>query len=263
VIPEVLGGRKVGEVVEFSQMSGKDRRRAVLLLAGEFFPEELERGCERFWVQACEGTARLVGILGERQELMGVSVYKLYDWDRISPQLYLQACFGRGGLEMVRLRSFKDLLLDEGFDDNYGLVAEMAYNVVRTEFRGMGLGRRLFEERLRLLLGVEQLGLLFTVAMNSCTSVGVNESVTKYLIGREEEVNGRKDDGLVNVRGLWVRAGDLAGEIGVNVPDLNFETGSVVTRYLSRSFGFVPLGFSRKLSPLWVRRMDGLADSLI
>jgi GNAT superfamily N-acetyltransferase len=256
---------KTGKVKNLDTSDQSSLTTVTKLLAREFYgrnPEKLSRGEEIFRISILSGN-QIVKYAEVEGGLVGITTYKTYAWEKIAKQLYFQGRYERNHLKAVRLRSFGDLVEEAGLSTSYSEVIELAYTTVVEAYRGQGIGRTLFEARLGEILSKYHQVLVFTLARGPFAETDINQQVTNYLLSVEREVNGVRDDGLVRIRGVWVKAGKIRANTGYGIGSLAPISGSGATIHLAQGYKFIPIGFSRNFAPLLIADSEIIREKFV
>lgn len=229
---------------------------SVILLAQEFYGHKsIEEGVSIFGESITSGEQHAKVIIKD-DELIGVGTYKIYEWSKIENQLYLEPGYDVYGRTVrFRLAKFGDLVDKVVGTRLFDRAGELAYVVVNPKFRGFGYGKRLFNARIGELKKISD-SLIFAIARGIYAQTDINQLLTQAMLSSEEEVNGRMGDGRVCVRGIWSDVEWLSSRIGYDLSGVDFSSGAGATIHQAAKVGFVPIGFSRNVSPTWVCRAD-------
>jgi len=252
------------QIVDFNGLSSDLQQQVITVLAKEFYgADRVEEGSAAFWGTLEKGNHFIKAVLWDGV-LAGTSSYKVFDWEQLAPQLYYEARFEDGRLDALRLRSFADMVGSPAEPPKK--VAEMiAYATVLEPYRGRDFYRHLFVAKLRDIVDKSGAGLVFALTRGDYAATDIIPKGTRYLLDIEERVNGCKPNGLVDVRGEWVKAADFEAHVGYPITGLSFDShsrGSHLTTLLAKEHGFVPIGFHRNFSVLLVTTPDVIAERL-
>jgi len=192
-----------------------------------------------------------VYFLGRREKPLGVLDLRFYKFTIISPQLYLTEEIDEGErTSYLRLKRFGEII-DEG--DKLDVVGEIAYYAIVEEERGKGFGRMLFEygvNRIRKIIGGK--GLLLVIAKTNLTNYENGRVITKYLLSREEEINGKDNQGRVIIKGILISTEDIRRSTGIDCVGFHRGRLNYPTSHLAISFGMKFICYSKNLSSVFV-----------
>lgn len=182
--------------------------------------------------------------------LIGVLLNKFYAWNTIKSQLFFYLHHDCVGTNFVSLASFENFFTES---NNRKLVGELAYYLVKSQFRGKGFGSQLFDLSLRefdQLLGDNDV--FFTLVMGCFCGQSTGPNLQRYLLNLELQENGLKPDGSIKVTGVSVEASKVLRDVNLNLESLVPNEKSVATLKLSEKHGLVFKGYSKNLGLLFV-----------
>lgn len=251
VVDHILGIQNLLRFIDYMEADSITQQAVIALLIQHFYenePHELVR--ERI-VRSIQTDEQIVKCMKVDGQFVGVTTYKIFDWDRLKKQLYLQTqCIG-DIITHLRLLPFQDVLGAIGITSPNQHVAELSYTVITDEFRGQGVQTQAFNERLREIISQLEDAIVFTIAMSRYQGTDVNHKLTQFMLDVEATINGKNDKGSVNVLGEWVTIEAIENGLSLRLSPFLCTMGSPQTRHLAEKFGLKYAGLSRNLSPVY------------
>lgn len=237
---------------DFGLSEAKDQQKAIQILSEEFYRHsDQNKGVVTFSETLLHGKEFAI-LLSSGVDVCGVSTWKFYDHQQLAPQLYFQPKFEKNTLKSLRLRSFEHLVHDNDFRADYQTYAELAYSAVIEQFRGQGLGGILFTERIKKIKEQNPSAFMFDLARGDFSRLpDIKTRITDFMLQREEQQNGRFENGKIKVTGTWVPIELVNSHLSLDLSQLNENSGAQATIYQCKKNGFRFIGFSRNLSPVW------------
>jgi hypothetical protein len=205
-----------------------------------------------------EGNARgaeLYRLENNQGEVVGVAVSKYYSWDlmRNSVGFYKIRRDNSGNIETLGLSTFEYLANPK--EEGFSLVIELAYNTIDSEYRGQGLGGKLFALRIARAASIktEKPKIVWTMSRGAHLSKGTGNRIFEYLRNEEEKVNGEHEDGRTIITGIDIPVEKI--KIDLELPanfqfDEVYDTSLPIVRLAAR-FGMIQIGLFRDLSPVF------------
>ncbi|NMB91877.1 hypothetical protein GYA37_03470 [candidate division WWE3 bacterium] len=236
---------------------------AVEALSLEFFPEQqrddfLRNVRNLLCVSGSElckdkllGRGADLYTIRDNNVLVGVLLNKFYVWDIIEPQLFFHLhCEDCSFISLASFGSFFPSC------NQRNIVGELAYYMVKPQFRGNGFGEQLFKfslEEFKRLLGKNDV--FFTLAMGCFCGQSTGPSLQKYLLDLEEKENGLKPNGEVIIRGMPVETSKILSRFDLSLDSLVPAEKAMATLKLSEKYGLLFKGYSKNLSLLFVGKI--------
>lgn len=237
--------------IDYMEVDSITQQAVIVLLTHHFYENEPHQRVRERIVRSIQTGEQIVKCMKVDGQFVGVTTYKLFDWDRLKKQLYLQTKCIDNVITHLRLLPLQDLLGAIGITSPNQQVVELSYTVIVDEFRRRGLQTQAFHERLRGILDQLEDAVVFTIAMSRYQGTDVNHKLTQFMLDVEATVNGTNDKGSVNVLGEWVTVADIENGLDLNLLPLLCTMGSPQTRHLAEKFGLKYAGLSRNLSPVY------------
>ena len=230
-------------------------KKAASLLAAEFLPEEQEH--PEYFLRALADKRTVAGITRhvEDETIAGIATYNVFPWENIESQLYLQPVLDGDDIAAVKLRRFEDMITAGMKLDPPECAVELAYNLVEKPFRGQGIGRRQWDHRLDDISRQFHNPLIFTLARSPFSGMNLGEKTIKVLLENERQIQGLAQGAPVKIQSVQMPIASLGEQLGIELASLSLKNGSPHTIHHCETSGFIPVGFSRNLCPVWVKQL--------
>jgi GNAT superfamily N-acetyltransferase len=240
-------------VMSLEELSPSLQEEGIKLLAKEFKGSNTEEQAHNKFKDNIECGKEKVKVVVLEGRIAGIGTYKIYG-DSIRDQLYIREGINQSGEQLLSLARFGNLVdqisATEFVPNPERRYYELAYNVVIPEFRGKGIGGSLFRSRLsEIKRKAKDDEFIFTIARSSAASPDEAAEVVKKLLENETTTNGRDEVQKTIVTGIWVSATKLG--LGEN-SFINPSAGADATVKLATKYKLMHLGYSKKLSPLYI-----------
>lgn len=163
-------------------------------------PEKFPRGGEIFRVENGSG------------KVIAVAMSKYYAWNLLKKQLCFQVHQDeQGNLVSLSLNTFGELTGATLEKADFSLAVELAYNLVDVEYRGQGLGAKMFAHRMARAICIQtnKPKLLFTIARGTHLVEKTGKHILSYMLDKERETNGEYPDGRAIVTGITISANEI------------------------------------------------------
>lgn len=237
--------------INFKYLDNHLQDEIIVNLATEFYAHRsIEEGIETFR-NSIENGRETVNCLFINEQLIGAVTQKVYPYSSIENQLYVEGRYREGSLEELRLRKFRELLLDNGFMGDYEECFELAYTLVYSDYRGNGYGRDMFRYVVEDFNKSISKKMLFVIPRGRYVQKGIGPKLTSYMLDVERKINGSDEYGRVNVTGVWNKACDVSLNVGETLDTINELSGTDQIVHMARSYGFRSIGFVKNMSPVW------------
>ena len=250
------------QMVAFSELSPEMQHQAVTLIVDSFYQHRADIPQEHALTKisnALQAVKEIAFCVTYGNIVVGISTYSLYDYCQLKDQMYLETDYQGDHLSAMRLMSFHDLLEKKQiYQGEVPKAAGFGYSFVLPAFRNKGLAKRLFQRRLEDILSHQEVGVIFAIIRGPYAQQNVSPCVLSSLLEAEERANGREGIQRIKVTGVWVGSDQFEQELQLPVHSLNDYSGAPAMTKLIADGGFVPIGFFRSLSPVWVTTRTAL-----
>lgn len=215
-----------------------------LLKSHGISPEEIVNNPEK--VGRAEETFRLENKTGKT---VAVCALKYYSWKLIANQVCYNFNQENGTLSLAH---FKDLVGETNTTPS--LVAEIAYNLVKPEYRGLGLGGKLFQLRLARISQINTKGpkVIFTMSRGAHIDSGEGNKILQYLLEIERQHTNQQGE-KINIVGVPVPISDIYSTLNLSkffvINEVHEESKPVVN--LAQKNGLIFRGLFKDLSPIF------------
>lgn len=189
--------------------------------------------------------------ISDESGVVGASQVKYYRWDLIKPQLYFYPEFdANGSIQNLSLSPLTEIVkVREESSTIPEVAAELAYYWVRSDMRGKGLGKDLFNQPLDGFVDkAKSKSFLFTTAMGNSAGMDTGKILLNFILERNKIANGLSQDGKIIVSGVDISWSEVAA-LGINSEMFEVREVSKATKTLALKYGMRFYGYSKNLSP--------------
>ncbi len=224
-------------LVDFEDLNPNDKSTAIEMFATEFC-NHLPNGYQVIEKKLFSERSDPVCMFSN-DKIIGVGNVTYHDYDLLRQQLFYK--YENSAIsKKILISNFEELMLALNTSSKW--IAELDYSVITHQYRGLGLGSILFEYRLQKIIEYKFADVVFVLTKSPLAG-----KVDHWKCILDEA----KASGFVDPS-TFIEQHSLR----YSEKPFNYLWGSPQITKLAIRHKFAPIGFSKNLSPLWIKTLE-------
>lgn len=223
------------EIIDLRSTTPAEKQTALEIFSNEFY-QHLTNPIEAAEKKFADDDGKKAYCIKADGKVAGLASYCYYPYSKIATQKFYEledVALPR----KIHLSRFSDFIQTS----NSGYVAEMDYSVITPAYRGLGIGRILFDFRLSQIISERIANIVFLLSRSPLSGRSQYWQKIFNIASNGEDVDPNKI---------------LHDCPYTQQNEVNYLWGTPQITNLAIKHNFIPVGFSKNLSPLWIKTLE-------